>query len=142
MINRRFYYLLSLIFVFVIPACVAGYFAISRIDLWALFTFIAGITVLGSVWDIWATRHGKRDPIWLWQFNFKDTLGVKIFDLPIGEYIFYIASSTYIIFMWEGINYVAETGDVLVFFLLPILGIGSTLLIFAPHFLRVRGDEL
>jgi len=99
MIKPKFYYLISLLFVFVIPASAAAHFVIDRIPMINLLTFVAGITILGSIWDIWATRHGKKDPIWLWQFNFKDTLGVKLFGLPIEEYIFYIASSLYIVFI-------------------------------------------
>ncbi len=96
----RFYYLYSLLFVFTIPVLIQGYFIWPLIDKMNLFTFMIGITIIGSLWDIWACRHGKRDPIWLWQFNKKDTLGITLFDLPIEEYLFYICSSAYIIFTW------------------------------------------
>lgn len=69
-------------------------------------------------------RHGRRDPIWLWQFNFKDTLGIKLFDLPIEEYLFYIASSVYIILIWEGIRYALETGSLLMYILLHLSEFG------------------
>ncbi len=143
MIKQKFYYLTSLLFVFVIPASIAAYFVLDRIPVVNLIIFVVGITVLGSIWDIWATRHGKRDPIGLWQFNFKDTLGIKIFDLPIEEYVFYIAYSLYIIFIWEGIKYALETGSLLMYILLPFLGVWSLLFILVlPYVIRVRSDKL
>jgi lycopene cyclase domain-containing protein len=142
MIKPRFYYLTSLLFVFILPACAVAYFVFDRIPLPNLITFIVGITVLGSVWDIWATRHGGRDPIWLWQFNFKDTLGIKLFDLPIEEYLFYIASSVYVILIWEGIKYALETGSLLMYILLPFVGVWSLLLILVPYMICAKGDKL
>lgn len=142
MIQPRFYYLTSLFFIFVIPAIIAGYFVISRIPLLNLLMFVIGITILGSIFDIWATRHGKRDPVWLWQFNDKDIFGIKLFDLPIEEYLFFIASSIYIIFIWEGIQYALETGSALMYILIPFLGIWSLVFICVPYFIRMKGDRL
>ena len=59
----KFYYSISLLFVFVIPTIIAGYFTISMVPVLNLVTFVIGITILGGIWDIWATRHGNRDPI-------------------------------------------------------------------------------
>ena len=99
MIPSKFYYLLSLIFVFVIPMIVAGLFVWQSIVWQHFLIFVVLITILGAIWDIWATRHGKKDTVWLWQFNIKDTLGIKVFDLPIEEYLFYISTSLYVIFI-------------------------------------------
>lgn len=142
MIKPKFYYLISLLFVFVIPASITAYFVVDRIPMINLLTFVAGITILGSIWDIWATRHGKKDPIWLWQFNFKDTLGIKLFDLPIEEYIFYVTSSLYIVFIWEGIKYALETNSIFMYILIPFLGLWSLLFILMPYLIRVKGDKL
>ena len=142
MIKPKFYYLISLLFVFVIPASAAAHFVIDRIPMINLLTFVAGITILGSIWDIWATRHGKKDPIWLWQFNFKDTLGVKLFGLPIEEYIFYIASSLYIVFIWEDIKYALETNSIFMYILVPFLGVWSSLFILVPYLIHVKDDKL
>ncbi len=142
MIKPRFYYLISLLLVFIIPAGVAGYFVLARIPMFNLLTFVVSITILGSIWDIWATRHGKKDPIWLWQFNFKDTLGIRLFGLPVEEYVFYVVSSLYIVFMWEGIKYALETDSLLTYILLPFLGIWSLLFLLIPYVMRVKGDKL
>ena len=83
--------------------------------------------MLGSLWDIWATRHGKKDKLWLWQFHDQNTLGLKFFDLPIEEYLFYPASSLYVIFMWEGVKFGYETGSVFYLILLSTLAIWTLL---------------
>ncbi len=142
MIGKRFYYFCSLLVIFVLPSSVAAYFVIDRIPILNLLIFVAGITVLGSIWDIWATRHGKRDPIWLWQFNPKHTLGIKLFDLPVEEYVFYITSSLYIVFIWESIKYALETGKIFMYILLPFLGLWSLIFILVPYMMRVKGDRL
>ena len=142
MINPRLYYLLSLLLVFIIPAFMVAYFVWERIPTINLILFVAGITVLGGIWDIWATRHGKRDPVWLWQFNFRDTLGIKLFDLPIEEYIFYLASGIYIVFTWEAIRLALETKSTLMFMLIPFLGLWSLLAILIPYILKAKRDKL
>ncbi|MDP3731266.1 MAG: lycopene cyclase domain-containing protein [bacterium] len=139
---KKYYYLISLVFVFIIPAGIASYFVFDRIPFVNLIIFVGSITLLGGIWDIWATRHGKRDPVWLWQFNFKDTLGIKLFDLPIEEYIFYVASSLYIVFIWEGIKLILETKDLLMIVTLPFLGLWSLLTILIPYARRAKNDKL
>lgn len=121
---------------------VEAYFVISRIALRDLLVFVIGITVLGSIWDIWATRHGKRDPIWLWQFNFHETMGIKLFDLPIEEYIFYITSSLYIVFTWEGIKYASSTANPLMYLLLFSVSTWTLIAVLIPYKIRVKNDRL
>lgn len=127
----RFYYLYSLVFVFVIPVFIEGFFIWPRIDKVSLYTFMIGITVVGSLWDMWATRHGKRDSVWLWQFNKKDTLGITFFDLPIEEYFFYLATSVYVIFTWECIQSVNEIP--ILYLILPLVAVWSLLFIGLPY---------
>lgn len=142
MIPKRLYYSASLFFVFVLPSVVVGYFVLPGLSISNLLIFIASITILGSIWDIWAARHGKRDPIWLWQFNFRETIGIKIFDLPIEEYLFYVFSSIYVIFLWEGIKLWQATQSVFMFLLLSFSGVWSVLAIGVPYFIRAKDDKL
>ncbi len=139
---RRFYYLGSLVFVFLIPMLVEGYFILDQINLLQLMIFTIGITVVGSVWDIWATKHGSRDSLWLWQFNRKDTLGLFVFDLPIEEFLFYAVTSTYIIFTWECVRYLFEPGGDLMLVILPALTIWSLFFIGLPYIIKPKGDSL
>ncbi len=97
--------------IFAIPAIVEAIFMRGHTSYHDLIIFMIGVTLLGSFWDIMSTRHGRRDPIWLWQFNFSDMLGIKILGLPIEEYLFYIISSSCIIMTWESIRYVSVTHD-------------------------------
>lgn len=139
---KKFYYLISLLFVFVIPSIIQGVFIWSRISLPNLISFVFGITLLGSVWDIWASRHGKSDTVWIWQFNFKETLGVKVLDVPVEEYFFYVSSSTYIIFVWESLRYVSDTGDKLMYFILPFTGLWTLLFIAIPYLIKAKSDKI
>jgi lycopene cyclase domain-containing protein len=107
-----------------------------------LLIFVASITVLGSLWDIWAARHGKQDAVWLWQFNFHETIGIKVFDLPIEEYLFYICSSVYVVFLWEGIKFGQATESMLMLLLLAFAGVWSALAIGVPYLLRSKGDRV
>lgn len=121
--KRRYYYLLILLLVFIIPSCIAGYFVLPAISKVQLSAFVVLITIVGSIWDLWSTRHGKRDPIWIWMFNRKDTLGVFFLGLPIEEYLFYPFSSVYVIFIWKAIELAGTNGGWTYYLLIPALGI-------------------
>jgi len=142
MIPSRYYYILSLTFVFVIPSIVAGMFVRKSIPLVNFIIFVFLITVLGAVWNIWATRHGKKDSVWLWQFNNKDTLGIKFLDLPIEEYIFYISTSLYIVFMWKAIEIALETDNLMFFIVVPCMGLWSIFFISIPYRIKMKDDKL
>ena len=137
---KKYYYLLSLLFIFTIPAGILGYFLIGKINLANLIGFILGIAILGSIWDIWATKHGKKDSVWLWQFNFKDTLGIHYFGLPVEEYLFYIATSLYIIFIWESIRLAPENNQL--YFVLFLVGLWSLIFTLIPYFVHQKNDRI
>ncbi len=122
-VMKHYTYVASLLLVFTIPALVQAYFLHNRISLPHLLIFAAIVTILGTLYDIWATRHGGRDPIWLWQFNPKDTLGIKLFDLPIEEYLFFAITSCYCVLSWEGINYALEARGGAIYYAVPVLGL-------------------
>ena len=131
------------IIVFVIPAIIEGIFVYNRIPLNQFVVFVIGLIILGSIWGIFATRHGKRDSVWLWQFNLEDTLGFRIFDLPVEEYVFYIASGTYIVLTWEVIKFTLESNNVILFILLPFCAIWSALFATIPYLiLKNKNDKI
>ena len=138
---RRFNYLTTLILVFCIPTIIAGFFLANFISLQALVPFIVTVTVIGSIWDIWATRHGKRDRIWLWQFNRPQTIGIRLFGLPIEEYLFYVVSSVYVIFMWEGIKLIVATQATQVYLIVLLLAAWSLIAITLPYIFASKGDR-
>jgi lycopene cyclase domain-containing protein len=141
-IKSKYYYLLSLVFVFIIPSCIAGYFVWDSISKFNLISFVLLIACLGSLWDIWASKHGRSDPVWLWQFNFKDNLGIKIFGLPVEEYLFYIFSSIYIIFIWELIRLASSQGSLLGYTIPPLLSCWSLAFALLPYWLSPKNDRL
>lgn len=137
----KYFYLLSLTLVFIIPTLIAGFFVIEHIELLHLFVFVLLITIVGSLWDVWATRHGSDDPIWLWHFNHKQTIGIKFLGLPIEEYLFYVFSSVYIIFIWKSIELALSTGNNAYYLLIPALGLWTFLSILIPYKMT-KGDKL
>lgn len=140
--HKKYFYLLSLLLIFVIPSFIAGYFVIEHISIKHLVAFVILITLVGSIWDIWATKHGNGDPIWLWAFNHEETLGIKIFGLPIEEYLFYVFSSVYIIFIWKSIELAIETENILFYAMIPGLGIWTALSILIPYKMSPKNDRL
>lgn len=138
---RKFSYLLTLTFVFILPTLASYYFLRDHIDLQALFPFIVLVTVIGSIWDVWATRHGKRDRVWLWQFNRKQTIGARFLGLPIEEYLFYVASSVYVIFMWEGLQLMVAGAESYVYFTIGGLAGWTLISIAFPYLFHKRGER-
>lgn len=138
---KKYYYLFTLTFVFVVPAVIAGIFLSNYISLAPLIPFIFFVTIIGSIWDVWASKHGKKDTVWIWQFNDKETLGVKIFGLPAEEYLFYVVSSVYVIFMWEGIKLIMQTNLLATYLMVLALGAWTLLAILLPYWLGPKGDR-
>ena len=139
---RRYHYILTLSFVFVIPTIIASVVLSDEIYLGALLPFIVLVTIIGSIWDIWATRHGKKDRVWLWQFNGRQTLGIRLFGLPVEEYLFYVASSVYVVFMWEGFKLMLERSSFQVYQVIGSLAAWTIVSICVPYVFRKRGDKL
>lgn len=119
----------------------AGFYLSDVIDLQALVPFIILVTLIGSVWDIWATRHGKKDKIWLWEFNRKQTIGIRLFGLPIEEYLFYVASSLYVVFMWEGFTLMVAGGNTQVYVVIGLLSAWTLFAIGLPYILGRKKDR-
>ncbi len=138
---QKYYYCLSLLFVFVIPTAIAGVLLRNDIPWTALVPFIVLVTIIGSIWDVWATRHGRKDRIWLWQFNRRQTIGIRILGLPIEEYIFYVASSVYVIFMWQGFQLMIRN-SVEAYLIVGSLAVWTLISIAVPYLFRKRGDKL
>lgn len=138
---RRYHYLLTLFFVFCAPTIVAGFYLSGFIDLQALVPFIVLVTIIGSIWDVWATRHGKKDRVWLWQFNRRQTIGVRFLGLPIEEYLFYVASSVYVIFMWEGLKLMVKGTNTQVYGVIGLLSAWTLFAILFPYIVGRKKDK-
>ncbi len=119
----------------------AGYYLAGLIDLQALVPFIVLVTIIGSIWDVWATKHGKKDRVWLWQFNRKQTMGIRFLGLPVEEYLFYVASSVYVIFMWEGLKIMVGGGDEQVYLVIGLLSAWTLFAILLPYIVGRKRDK-
>ncbi len=118
-----------------------GLFLRNTIFLRDLIPFIIVVSIIGSIWDIWATKHKNKDAVWLWQFNGRQTIGIKFLGLPVEEYLFYLASSVYVIFMWEGIKQMtldAHSGVTIVL----VVSVWTLIAILLPYKFGLKGDKL
>ena len=138
---KKYSYLLTLFCVFCIPTIIAGVYLSHYISLTSLVPFIILVTIIGSIWDVWATRHGKKDRIWLWSFNRRQTLGLRFLGLPIEEYMFYVASSVYVIFMWEGFKLMTTGAQVQVYYVIGLLSAWTLFCIGLPYWLGRKKDK-
>lgn len=104
--------------------------------------FVLTITIMGSLWDLWATRHGRKDAVWIWQFNHKDTLGLTFLGVPMEEYLFYTFSSVYVILIWQSISLATQTQNYLYWLLPPVVGIWTLLSLAIPYKLAPKNDRV
>jgi lycopene cyclase domain-containing protein len=139
---KKFYYITSLTLVFIIPSLISGYFISDYINFFSLAVFVLTITISGALWDLWASRHGKNDPVWLWMFNKNDTLGIQFLGLPIEEYLFYVFSSVYVIFLWEIIQLTTIGVTHLAYYLIPSLLLWTLLSVAIPYKFSPENDRM
>ncbi|MCI0597481.1 lycopene cyclase domain-containing protein [Candidatus Parcubacteria bacterium] len=138
----KYYYLLALVWVFVFPSIVAWLVFSPLIPLSALIPFVVSVTIVGIILDVWATRHGRKDRVWLWQFNPKNTLGVKWFGLPVEEYLFYVSGSIYMVLMWEGLQIMISGAPSWVYLTTGVLGAWTLIFTLAVFLIRPKGDRV
>ncbi len=130
---QRYTYTISLLSIFLLPTLIAWWHVRTQIDYVIFALFITHVTILGSIWDIWASRHGSRDRLWIWQFSTHHTLGIRIFDVPIEEYVFYTTTSAYVVLLWEAMKYGHSTGDINSLILLFCLALWSCACMIASY---------
>ena len=66
-----------------------------------IFTLILLVIFFGT-WDIFATWRNH------WYFNPQGIIGIKIINLPVEEWLFFIVIPFCCIFTWEAINFIKE----------------------------------
>jgi hypothetical protein len=75
-------------------------------------------------------------------FNKKDTLGIQMFGLPVEEYLFYVFSSVYVIFLWKSIELTSAGVTHLAYFLIPGLVLWTFLSVAIPYKLSPKNDKM
>lgn len=103
---KKFYWISIYILLLGIPSLIFSRFIlIDKKSL--LFTIFASI-VVGYLVEIWAVRHGKKDRVFVWEYNSRSNLGIKIFDIPIEDSIvFLILTPIFIIYFYEFIKLIS-----------------------------------
>lgn len=67
-----------------------------------LLLALAAVVVVFGGWDIYATWRGH------WHFSPDGVWGIKIINLPLEEWLFFVAIPFCCLFTWEAIKYIKE----------------------------------
>jgi lycopene cyclase domain-containing protein len=124
-LETKYLYFYVLIFALSYPLAQSFEHRITYYRKWKkLFAGIAAMMVVFIPWDIWFTDYG------VWWFNHDYTSGLRIFLLPIEEWLFFILIPFACFFIYEVLNYFVKK-DVLRQFARPFLTVLSLSLLVA-----------
>ncbi len=90
MIKRKYSYLLAYIILLVTPTILLFGFVKDTVNFKALLATEVMCFLLAGVFDYWGTRHGKKDKFYVWEYDDRSILGIKVFGLPIEDIIFFL----------------------------------------------------
>jgi len=100
----RFTYIKLLVAIYFPPIIALILFLESKTDLLKLSVFSFVVVIYGIAWDMWATKHGRTDKLWIWRFNRKTITGLFIEHHPFDEYLFGILHIFWVVVFWEVLN--------------------------------------
>ncbi|MCK9430540.1 MAG: lycopene cyclase domain-containing protein [Candidatus Omnitrophica bacterium] len=96
-------YMIALMFSVIFPLLLSFY---PPLKFWrnfkALFFSLSLLIIIFGAWDVFATWRGH------WYFNPEGVFGIKIINLPIEEWLFFIVVPFCCIFTWEALKYIKE----------------------------------
>mgnify|MGYP001590537645 CR=1 FL=1 len=116
-------YLKLLINIYLPPIIILGVYLGSSIDFFKLAVFSFVLLIYGIAWDMWATKHGRTDKLWIWRFNPKTITGVYFDRHPFEEYAFGIFHLFWTILLWEVLLRAISNNDPLTLLIVVLLGI-------------------
>ena len=100
---KKLYYTLFYIALLGLPALILSNFVV--VNTKALVSTVLISIIAGQILEIWAVRHGKKDRSFVWEYSSKFTLGPKMFDIPLEDFIlFLVLTPIFIIYFYEFIN--------------------------------------
>lgn len=110
--TNRFLYSFAYLVLLGIPSVILTYLLIGEINIKALFIVLLITLSIGGVFDIWATRQGRNDKFFIWEYNPNSILGFKIYGVPVEDYIFFLfLTPVFIISIYEAAKDVSGSGS-------------------------------
>ncbi len=77
----------------------------SNINFNALVLTVISAIIVGTLIEVNAVRHGKKDKVFVYQYNSKFTLGPKVLGTPIEDsVIFLIFTPIFLVLVYEFIS--------------------------------------
>lgn len=105
--NMNYLYLALDLGTIVIPLAFSfGKFVAFRSKWFALWPAILFTGLLFIIWDVWFTKMG------VWGFNQEYLLDIKLFELPIEEWLFFICIPYACIFIYESVIYFSKSHSI------------------------------
>lgn len=126
MLETKFLYLALMLFSLSYPLAQSFEWRLKLYTKWKfIFPAIFFMMLLFIPWDIWFTYKG------IWWFSDTYTLGIKFFELPIEEWMFFVIVPYACLFIYEVLNYFIKQ-DIFKPFARSFFGIlGIVLLVFS-----------
>lgn len=90
MVKRKYSYLLAYIILLVVPLFILFGIVKDVINFKAVLATVVAAMFLGGIFDVWGTRHGKKDKFYIWEYDDRSILGIKVFGLPIEDCVFFL----------------------------------------------------
>jgi len=116
----------------VIPSVVVLFFVYRSIDLKALVVTILAAFFIGGIFDIWATRQGRKDKFWIWEYNPRTTLNKHFMGMTIEDVtIFLILTPIFTIVVWEAAKKLISIYNIS----LGLLVVGGAVFVLIAYFL-------
>lgn len=102
---QRFYYSAAYLLLLGVPALMISGVIKNHIDFRAVFVTTLLTIMVGGIFDIWAVRQSRKDKFFIWEYNKKSIIGVKVFGVPIEDYVFFLVlTPIFIIALYEGVR--------------------------------------
>lgn len=104
---KRLTYGLTYLVLMAVPAGLLA-LLVDGLDWRSLIVVILIGFLIGGVFDIWATRKGKKDKFFIWEYSRKTTLGYAWWGVPVEDFIlFLVLTPALIVVAWEVVKKLA-----------------------------------
>lgn len=99
---KKYSFVIAYIILLAIPASIVTFFVSDLININALTIVIMLALLVGGILEVWAVKQGKKDKFYIWEYNNKTTLNLKILGIAVEDLIlFLILTPFFCISMWE-----------------------------------------
>ena len=85
---KKLYYTLAYLLLLGLPSWV--FLNYVNLNIKVVIITVIVVMIVGASFDIWAVKQGRKDKFFIWEYNKNSIIGVKIFGVPIEDYVFFL----------------------------------------------------